>query len=176
MSYFSEWTRQVEDATDRGAYNAFVETYYKLEAEAYRQILEAYPEGDWAGTAAGLADRLGFDGNMVVFLGFLDGIQSSLRAPLDLEAVEDNTEIRLDIDFEQLYYNMHDAKARWLYELEAWDRVIPADEREAIAKRYRTEHIAVSNKIGRNDPCPCGSGKKYKKCCGGRPGAEGGRS
>jgi SEC-C motif len=25
---------------------------------------------------------------------------------------------------------------------------------------------AVSDKIGRNDPCPCGSGKKYKKCCG----------
>jgi uncharacterized protein YecA (UPF0149 family) len=21
-------------------------------------------------------------------------------------------------------------------------------------------------KVGRNDPCPCGSGKKYKKCCG----------
>ena len=27
-----------------------------------------------------------------------------------------------------------------------------------------------SEKIGRNQPCPCGSGKKYKKCCG-RPGA-----
>ena len=25
---------------------------------------------------------------------------------------------------------------------------------------------ATSNKVGRNDPCPCGSGKKYKKCCG----------
>jgi len=24
----------------------------------------------------------------------------------------------------------------------------------------------VSGKTGRNDPCPCGSGKKYKKCCG----------
>ena len=23
-----------------------------------------------------------------------------------------------------------------------------------------------SDKVGRNDPCPCGSGKKYKKCCG----------
>ena len=23
-----------------------------------------------------------------------------------------------------------------------------------------------SAKVGRNDPCPCGSGKKYKKCCG----------
>jgi uncharacterized protein YecA (UPF0149 family) len=25
---------------------------------------------------------------------------------------------------------------------------------------------AVSLKVGRNDPCPCGSGKKFKKCCG----------
>ena len=24
----------------------------------------------------------------------------------------------------------------------------------------------IGAKIGRNDPCPCGSGKKYKKCCG----------
>lgn len=26
--------------------------------------------------------------------------------------------------------------------------------------------VRVEDKIGRNDPCPCGSGKKYKKCCG----------
>ncbi|HAO21754.1 MAG: hypothetical protein BWK80_28225 [Desulfobacteraceae bacterium IS3] len=25
--------------------------------------------------------------------------------------------------------------------------------------------LAGKQKIGRNDPCPCGSGKKYKKCC-----------
>ncbi|MFT9447432.1 SEC-C metal-binding domain-containing protein [Gluconobacter japonicus] len=25
---------------------------------------------------------------------------------------------------------------------------------------------AMSTKVGRNEPCPCGSGKKYKKCCG----------
>jgi len=25
---------------------------------------------------------------------------------------------------------------------------------------------AITNKIGRNEPCPCGSGKKFKKCCG----------
>ena len=30
-----------------------------------------------------------------------------------------------------------------------------------------TEARYASNKIGRNDPCPCGSGKKYKRCCGG---------
>ena len=26
--------------------------------------------------------------------------------------------------------------------------------------------VRKSKKIGRNEPCPCGSGKKYKKCCG----------
>ena len=35
------------------------------------------------------------------------------------------------------------------------------------AKRVvRTAQPVRSDKIGRNDPCPCGSGKKYKKCCG----------
>lgn len=29
-----------------------------------------------------------------------------------------------------------------------------------------TETRIVEKKIGRNEPCPCGSGKKYKKCCG----------
>ena len=32
---------------------------------------------------------------------------------------------------------------------------------------------AVSRKVGRNDPCPCGSGKKYKKCCGANASADG---
>jgi preprotein translocase subunit SecA len=30
----------------------------------------------------------------------------------------------------------------------------------------KKEPILNKNKVGRNDPCPCGSGKKYKKCCG----------
>lgn len=30
----------------------------------------------------------------------------------------------------------------------------------------RPQTIRNENKVGRNDPCPCGSGKKYKKCCG----------
>jgi SEC-C motif-containing protein len=30
-----------------------------------------------------------------------------------------------------------------------------------------TQFIREGKKIGRNDPCPCGSGRKYKKCCGG---------
>jgi Fe-S-cluster containining protein len=39
-----------------------------------------------------------------------------------------------------------------------------------LKQRYRKEFKRLRRlepKIGRNDPCPCGSGKKYKKCCGG---------
>ncbi|MBQ9275608.1 MAG: SEC-C domain-containing protein [Succinivibrio sp.] len=32
--------------------------------------------------------------------------------------------------------------------------------------RYRQPAKRSTPKVGRNDPCPCGSGKKYKKCCG----------
>jgi len=32
-----------------------------------------------------------------------------------------------------------------------------------------TPPLAVQGKVGRNDPCPCGSGKKFKKCCGATP-------
>ncbi|OGI41843.1 MAG: hypothetical protein A2150_00575 [Candidatus Muproteobacteria bacterium RBG_16_64_11] len=32
--------------------------------------------------------------------------------------------------------------------------------------RIETQQPVSSEKIGRNEPCPCGSGKKYKKCCG----------
>ena len=38
------------------------------------------------------------------------------------------------------------------------------DEEEAAERKPRTRE---GEKIGRNDPCPCGSGKKYKRCCGG---------
>ncbi len=34
------------------------------------------------------------------------------------------------------------------------------------AERPRLEPVRAGHKVGRNDPCPCGSGKKYKKCCG----------
>jgi uncharacterized protein len=36
--------------------------------------------------------------------------------------------------------------------------------RHAVAERHQAQRM--SSKVGRNDPCPCGSGKKFKKCCG----------
>lgn len=33
-------------------------------------------------------------------------------------------------------------------------------------EQVQQPYVRTMAKIGRNDPCPCGSGKKYKKCCG----------
>jgi len=39
-------------------------------------------------------------------------------------------------------------------------------ESEPVPEKNITPFNMASGKIGRNEPCPCGSGKKYKKCCG----------
>jgi len=38
-------------------------------------------------------------------------------------------------------------------------------EQELLDNTPPVEPIKAEDKPGRNDPCPCGSGKKYKKCC-----------
>jgi len=40
-------------------------------------------------------------------------------------------------------------------------------QRQVSAGAHASEPRRSTPKVGRNDPCPCGSGKKYKKCCGG---------
>jgi len=39
-------------------------------------------------------------------------------------------------------------------------------EEELLEKTEKVEPIQADKQPGRNDPCPCGSGRKYKKCCG----------
>ena len=63
--------------------------------------------------------------------------------------------------------NMVDAKADWLYELPQWDEIFDADtKRKLYLEQKKSGTVVVGKKVGRNDPCPCGSGKKYKFCCG----------
>ena len=40
-----------------------------------------------------------------------------------------------------------------------------SDEREQLAREISATHYSDVSGVGRNDPCPCNSGKKYKKCC-----------
>ena len=41
----------------------------------------------------------------------------------------------------------------------------PAAARDDFLERKPTPFLRTEKQVGRNDPCPCGSGKKFKKCC-----------
>ena len=171
MSYYKTWIDRSENAVNQQIYVQYINTYYAMEKKAYELILGSYPDNSefLNGKTSELSRKLGFDKDtMDIFVGFLDGIKSSLKNgdALDLEAVDDDTELSLDIDYEKLYYNMRDAKAQWLFKLPAWKSILSESTIAEITREYRDANIAHATNIGRNDPCPCGSGKKYKKCCG----------
>ena len=69
--------------------------------------------------------------------------------------------------FEEMNHSIQEDTIRYLFHVEIPDKM----ERKRVATSISTdkksnEPIVKGKKIGRNDPCPCGSGKKYKKCCG----------
>ena len=168
-TYYETWIDNSENVKDQTSYTQYINAYYVMERDAYDKILSAYPDNKefTSGKASELAAKLGFNKEtMDIFVGFLDGIQTSLKNEIVVEKVDDDTEIDLDIDYEKLYYNMRDAKAKWLFNLSSWKNVLDENQTAQIAREYREANIAHSNKVGRNDPCPCGSGKKYKNCCG----------
>jgi preprotein translocase subunit SecA len=163
MSLYKEWQEKLEKQNEAGQDKEFFKTYLEKETEAYKCIL-ASGSASLKGKFESLAKTYEMDN--ITFMGFIDGINTSLETELDLESINGDSEIDSTIDFEKLYYNMLKAKAPWLYELKEWESVLLLEKRNQIRKKYNEEHRAVSNKVGRNDPCPCGSGKKYKKCCG----------
>jgi len=56
-------------------------------------------------------------------------------------------------------------KNGWIYKIELEpDKPEDITDLEILLNPPQTRR--VENKVGRNQPCPCGSGKKYKKCCG----------
>lgn len=163
MSLYKDWQELLNSQT-QDTIEKFWEEYAKAEIDIYTWLLEN-KDKSLDGTAKELAER--FDCKIVIFEGFLDGVNDSLKEPIDVENVTESTELHLAVDFEKLYFNMHQAKADHLYTISAWDNVLTPEEREAIFKEYKkSKTVHVEKKPGRNDPCPCGSGKKYKKCCG----------
>ena len=139
--------------------------YFLKEKEIYIELLKA-PDEEVKGTVASLAEKYGI--TLMYMTGFLDGINDSLKTPNDLEGMTEETEVSLGFDKEKLFRNMVDAKADWLYGLPEWDEIYSKEEQEELIKDQKKSHTYVreGRKIGRNEPCPCGSGKKYKNCCG----------
>jgi len=117
------------------------------------------------GTVEEIAQSLGLSN--VYMAAFLDGIQEAVDGLPPVEELVAETEIKLEIDFKRLYKQMVEYKAEDLYKLKEWDDIFSLEEqKEFYLEQKRAHTIIRGEKIGRNDPCTCGSGKKYKRCCG----------
>ena len=165
MTLYEQWQQMCNMAQTPQQLQEYWNSYFAMETENYKKMLDDVSIVH-KGTLADLAKE--FDMTDVVFTGFIDGINSSLsHEPYVLEELTPESEISLDIDLEKLFYNMVDCKANWLYNLPQWDNILTREKRDELIRAWRKSGQAVSQKtVGRNDPCPCGSGKKYKKCCG----------
>ena len=140
--------------------------YFTIEKGIYEKIL-SNPTEVVEGTVKELAEKYGTE--VLIMTGFLDGINESLKGyenPIDTMA--EDTVVKIEIDPEKLYYNMVEAKASWHYELPQWSEILSAETRTELYKKQKASGTVrrEGHKIYPNDPCPCGSGKKYKKCCG----------
>ena len=144
-------------------YNQFWNHYFVIEKGFYESLLA--DNEVVTGTIPQLAEKYGID--KMVMVGILDGINDSLKQPNPIETMDEDTEVSLAFDKELLYKNMVDAKADWLYELPQWDKIFTEEKKKVLYKEQKNARtIHVEKKVYPNDPCPCGSGKKYKKCCG----------
>ena len=142
----------------------FWQRYFLLEKGVYEKLLEN-PDEVVEGTVKELAEK--YNLSILEMAGFLDGINEILIQENPIEEMEEDTKVSLAFDKEKLYKNMVDAKADWLYELPQWEKIFDEDKRHKLyLEQKKSGTIIKEQKIYPNDPCPCGSGKKYKKCCG----------
>ena len=165
MSLLQEWRDKAYNAeASKQELEAIWGHYFEKEKAIYEQLL-AEPDKEVKGTVAELAEKYGMD--ILNMTGFLDGIDESLVKPNNIEKMDENTQVSLKFDKTKLYKNMVGAKADWLYNLPQWNDIFTEEERKALyLEEKKSGTIVKEKKIGRNDPCPCGSGKKYKHCCG----------
>ncbi|SES65733.1 SEC-C metal-binding domain-containing protein [[Clostridium] polysaccharolyticum] len=165
MSLLTEWREYAYSLdTNKREGQLFWANYFNVEKAVYEQIL-ADPENVVTGTVEELAAK--YDMKLSLMVGFLDGINDSLVNPNPIDEMDKDTVVNLGFDKELLYKNMVDAKAEWLYTLPQWDALLTEERRKELYREQKKSGTVVKEKkVGRNDPCPCGSGKKYKFCCG----------
>lgn len=165
MALLKQWKEMAYSETaNKGDLKRLWQEYFQKEKEIYAELLKT-PDEVAEGTVKELADRFGVD--LMTMTGFLDGINDSLKEANPIEEMEEDTKVNLGFEKELLYKNMVAAGADWLYNLEEWNDIFDEEKRKALYREQKISTTVVKgDKIYPNDPCPCGSGKKYKKCCG----------
>ncbi len=163
MSLYENWLRASYDKDGRSIKSVWDE-YVPKEQVIYEKILgEKLTEMTFK--ISELALDYGMSHEQIV--GFVDGINDSLETPYKIDELEADSVVELKINFERLYKKMVEYKAEHLYTLPQWDGIFtPEKRKELFMEQKHSKTVVNTNKTGRNEPCPCGSGKKFKKCCG----------
>lgn len=165
MALLEQWRKEAYNETaPQNKLQKLWSDYFEEEKGIYAQLLKN-PDEVVRGTVRELAEK--YSVSVMTMTGFLDGINDSLTEPNPIEEMEEDTEVNLGFDKELLYKNMVAANADWLYQLEEWNDIFDQETQKALYKEQKSSTTIVKDaKVYPNDPCPCGSGKKYKKCCG----------
>lgn len=165
MALLKKWRDAAYSETaNKGDLQRLWNQYFEDEKGIYAKLLKT-PDEVVTGTVKELSEK--YDVTVMTMTGFLDGINDSLKEKNPIEEMEEDTVVNLGFEKELLYKNMVAAGADWLYNLEEWEPIFDEEKRKELYKEQKSSMTIVKeDKIYPNDPCPCGSGKKYKKCCG----------
>ena len=164
MTLYDKWTNMVTEFVKTKGEVAFWNEYKSVELKIYKDIL-GNKKFSFTSSVQDLSKEYEIDEDFIV--GFVDGISESLEEFIDVEKISVHEKLNFNIDVEKLYFNMLDSKADYLYNLSEWKDILSEDKIKEITNNWRSSKIVVNKvKIGRNEPCVCGSGKKYKNCCG----------
>ena len=165
MALLKKWRDAAYSETaNKGDLQRLWSDYFLKEKGIYAKLLKN-PDEVVTGTVKELSEK--YDVTIMTMTGFLDGINDSLKEKNPIEEMEEDTVVNLGFEKELLYKNMVAAGADWLYNLEEWEPIFDEEKRKELYKEQKSSMTIVKeDKIYPNDPCPCGSGKKYKKCCG----------
>lgn len=163
MSLYADWMKKAF-SQEGSSIEAIWDEYLPKEQKIYEYILGEKAE-KLEGKVSELAARFNMTAEQIV--AFVDGLNACLPEPFDMDSLTEESEICIPIDFEKLYKLMIEYKAGHLSGLPQWDGIFDLETRRRLeVEQKRSKTIVKGEKIGRNDPCPCGSGKKYKRCCG----------
>ena len=144
MTLYDKWTNMVTEFVKTKGEVAFWNEYKNVELKIYKDILEN-KKFSFVSTVSDL----------------------SKEYDIDVEKISSDEILEFKIDVEKLYFNMLDSKADYLYNLPEWKNILSEEKIKEITINWRSSKTLVNKvKIGRNEPCVCGSGKKYKNCCG----------
>ncbi len=156
MTLLNQWRSIAYDSKkSKSELDIFWEDYFQKEKNFYNILLniQEHPILD---TVENFADKFNVD--VITMIGFLDGLNSSLKIPNNIETLTKETIVTLDYDAEKLYKNALVAKAENIYSLEIWNNILP--NRNDIQQQQQQTHIKnVVDVVQSNTPkCPkCGS-------------------